>query len=168
MTAGDASPPAVVRIRTVPADEPRPPSPSEWDDWGDLAPEARQADTEHWLVELVSADGSATAVGELSAHAVWYGPTAGSRALNIGISLVPEFRGRGIGTQAQRLVAEELHRRGVRRVEASTDVRNVAEQRALARAGFAYEGTLRSAQARRDGVHDLQSWVHLAEEPAGG
>ena len=79
-----------------------------------------------------------------------------------GSGLLGEHRGRGIGATAQRLLAEELHRRGVVRVEASTDVANLAEQRALARAGFVHEGTLRSAQARADGRHDLQVWAHVS------
>ena len=87
--------------------------------------------------------GRCVAVGSLSAHAVWYGPTPGSRALNIGIGLAEEHRGRGIGAIAQRLLAEELHEAGTVRVEASTDVENVAEQRALAKAGYELEGTLR-------------------------
>jgi len=29
-------------------------------------------------------------------------------------------------------------------------------------AGFIYEGTLRKAQGRADGVHDLQVWSHLS------
>ena len=52
------------------------------------------------------------------------------------------------------------------RVEASTDVENIAEQRALERAGFTYEGTLRLAQGRVDGLHDLQVWSHV-RPPAG-
>jgi RimJ/RimL family protein N-acetyltransferase len=162
MTHADIAGLGRASIRRVVADEPRPASPSEWEDWGEMATEPTGAQSEHWLVELTTLDGSVVPVGELSAHPVWYGPSTGSRALNIGISLVPEFRGRGIGSAAQRLLAEELHALGIRRVEASTDVANLAEQRALARAGFTYEGTLRQAQQRRDGVHDLQSWSHLA------
>jgi RimJ/RimL family protein N-acetyltransferase len=148
-----------VRITGVAADHPRPESPSPWGDWGPVDP--RDIDLERWLVEVEDTTGPVTPVGDLSAHAVWYGPTAGSRAVNIGISIVEEFRGRGIGSVAQRLLAEALHQRGVVRVEASTDVENVAEQRSLERAGFVFEGTLRLAQARRDGWHDLQVWSHV-------
>ena len=101
-------------------------------------------------------------MGNLSAHAVWYGPTPGSKAMNIGISIIEEFRGQGFGSIAQRLLAEELHGKGYVRVEASTDITNIAEQKALERAGFAYEGTLRKAQGRADGLHDLQVWSHLS------
>ncbi len=102
-------------------------------------------------------------VGDLSWHPEGYGANAGSVAINIGISLIPEARGRGIGTVAQRLLAEHLFATtSVHRVEASTDVTNVAEQRALEKAGFTREGILRGAQYRADGVHhDLVSYSIL-------
>ena len=156
-----------VAIRPVDVDHPRPASPSEYEDWGEIAPEAAGLPLERWLIELTVPDGSAVVVGDLSAHPIWYGPSPGSRALNIGISLTEQYRGRGIGTLAQGLLAHELHERGVVRVEASTDVDNIAEQHALERAGFTCEGTLRSAQARSDGRHDLQVWSHLGRPGDG-
>jgi RimJ/RimL family protein N-acetyltransferase len=42
----------------------------------------------------------------------------------------------------------------VNRVQASTDVENLAEQRALERAGFTREGTIRGSQWRTGGYHD--------------
>jgi RimJ/RimL family protein N-acetyltransferase len=150
-----------VSIRRVADDHPRPKSPSTWDDWGELAPEALDMTHDRWIVEETDERGAVTVVGDLSAHGVWHGPTAGSRAVSIGISLVEGARGRGVGSTAQRLLAEELHASGVVRVEASTDVENVAEQRALNKAGFTMEGVLRSAQERQDGRHDLQLWSHV-------
>lgn len=151
-----------VELRSVAPDAPRPETPSPWDDWGERDPAAPASMTiERWLVDVVEPDGARVTAGDLSAHPIWYGPSPGSRAMNIGIALVPEQRGRGIGAVAQQLLAEELHARGIVRVEASTDVSNVPEQRALAKAGFVLEGTLRSAQARADGRHDLQVWSHL-------
>jgi riboflavin biosynthesis pyrimidine reductase/RimJ/RimL family protein N-acetyltransferase len=154
-----------VSIRRIDGSHPRPASSSIYDDWGEFDPLAQDMDTELWIIEVAD-DSGTTPVGDLSAHSVWHGPTPGSRARNIGVSIADEWRGRGIGAVAQRLLAEELHALGVTRVEASTDVTNIAEQRALARAGFALEGVLRSAQQRRDGQHDLQLWSHLAEPSA--
>lgn len=151
----------LVSIRAVGLDHPQPPAASTWDDWGDMDPAAKDMDLQRWIIEVTDASGQRVAVGSLSAHSVWYGPTPGSRALNIGIGLAEEHRGRGIGAIAQRLLAEDLHEAGTVRVEASTDVENVAEQRALAKAGYELEGTLRQAQARRDGLHDLQVWAHV-------
>lgn len=150
-----------VSIRAVENDHPRPPSASTWDDWGEMDPAAKDIDLRRWVIEVTAADGHSSVVGDLSAHAVWYGPTPGSRTLSIGISLLEDHRGRGIGAVAQRLLAEELHAAGTVRVEASTDVENIAEQRALEKAGYQLEGTLRLAQARRDGLHDLQVWAHV-------
>ncbi len=102
-------------------------------------------------------------VGDLSWHAEGYGPNAGSIAYNIGIDLSVAARGRGIGSIAQRLLAEHLFATtDVHRVEASTDVTNIAEQRALDKAGFIREGLLRGAQFRGDGQwHDLVSYSAL-------
>ncbi len=132
---------------------------SEWDDWGskDAPP---PSDLGRLVVEL---DG--VVVGDVSWHTVWYGASGGSRALNIGISLAPATRGRGVGSRAQRLLAEHLFATtDVVRVEASTDVANVAEQRALEKAGFTREGVLRQAQARVDGQHDLVSYSILRSD----
>ena len=133
-----------------------PQAPSEFEDWGERDPASEPVGLERWIVEC---DGEP--VGTLSAHPVWYGPTAGSMAMNIGIAIVPGRRGRGIGSAAQAQLADLLHARGIHRVEASTDIANIAEQRALAAAGFTLEGVARGAQVRADGRHDLQVWSHL-------
>jgi len=151
-----------ISIRPIDSDYPRPKSSSIYEEWGEMAPDVQDLAIVRWLVELTQPDQVLLPVGDLSAHAVWYGPTEGSRALNIGISIVNEFRGKGIGPIAQRLLAEELHKQGIVRVEAQTDIGNIAEQRALEKAGFVYEGTLRKAQGRADGLHDLQVWSHIS------
>jgi RimJ/RimL family protein N-acetyltransferase len=97
-------------------------------------------------------------LGGVSWHGVDYGGTVSSSAWNIGIGLLPEARGRGVGTRAQRLLVEHLFATTeLDRIEASTDVDNIAEQRALEKAGFRREGVLRGAQlrggVRRDLVH---------------
>lgn len=105
-------------------------------------------------------------VGEVQWHAVSYGPNAGSKALNIGIALARSARGRGIGTQAQRLLAGYLFdHTTTHRVEASTDVTNLAEQRALEKAGFTRDGVLRGAQFRRGAWHDMVLYSMLRTDP---
>lgn len=95
-------------------------------------------------------------IGFVSWHRTRHGPNAGSRAWNIGINLVPGARGHGFGVEAQRLLAEHLFdTTAVDRVEASTDVDNLAEQRALEKAGFTREGVLRGAQYRAGARHDV-------------
>ncbi len=59
----------------------------------------------------------------------------------IGVMLLPEARGRGYGAQAQRLLARYLFAHTtVHRIWAGTEVDNIAEQRALEKAGFTREG----------------------------
>ena len=147
---------AIVTLRSIPGDRPGRDTSSPYEDWGPKDPASKPVDLERWLVLV---DG--IVVGDLSAHGRWYGPTTGSRAMSIGVSIDGEFRGRGYGAAAQRMLADLLHERGIVRVEASTDVTNIAEQRALEKAGFLCEGVLRGAQVRADGRHDLQLWSHL-------
>jgi RimJ/RimL family protein N-acetyltransferase len=90
-----------------------------------------------------------TLAGTVSWFTVPHGPSAACQALNIGISLLPGQRGRGYGSAAQRALAEYLFATTLaERIEAETDVENVAEQRALERAGFTREGILRHTQFR--------------------
>ena len=94
-------------------------------------------------------------VGDVGWHAVHHGPPPHGRALNIGVGLLPEFRGRGHGTAAQRLLAEHLFATTrIERLEAVTDVLNLAEQRALEKAGFTREGVLRHLQWQAGAFHD--------------
>lgn len=153
-----------LRLRAIADEDERPEIGSEFEDWGDRDPRARPVDLMRWLVEAGDGSGDWLPVGDMSAHAVWYGASTGSRAMNIGVGLVASARGLGIGWRVQRALAEHLHAMGVVRVEASTDVINIAERHSLARAGFVPEGTLRMAQARRDGLHDLQVWAHISPE----
>ncbi len=116
------------------------------------------------IVELVADE---TPIGTVGWHQVVNGPVPSSIAWNIGITLVPEARGRGYGTEAQRLVAAYLFETtGVNRVEASTDVENVAEQRSLEKAGFRREGIMRGAQFRAGAYHDLVLYSRLRNDPA--
>ncbi|MDF2733993.1 MAG: N-acetyltransferase [Chloroflexota bacterium] len=90
-----------------------------------------------------------------------YGPNEQSRALN----LYPDARGQGFGTEAQRLLAELLlDQFDVERIEASTDVDNVVEQRSLDKAGFRREGVARRAQFRAGAYHDLVNYSFVRED----
>ncbi|MCU1692148.1 MAG: hypothetical protein JWM64_1239 [Frankiales bacterium] len=116
--------------------------------------------------ELVVTDGDDRLLGGVGWRPVTYGPNAGSQAFDIGISLHSTFHGRGHGTRAQRMLAEQLFATtGVHRVQASTDVENTPEQRSLERAGFSREGVLRGAQWRHGAFHDLVSYARLRTDP---
>lgn len=111
---------------------------------------------------LLSGDGGVLIV-EVDGDAVGFvnwrkaSATVASFHWEIGIALLPEVRGRGYGTIAQRQLIEYLFAHTTaHRVEAATEVGNVAEQRALEKAGFRREGVSRGvgwrAGAWRDGV----------------
>jgi RimJ/RimL family protein N-acetyltransferase len=96
---------------------------------------------------------------------VRYGPNEASRAWNVGIALIPEGRGHGYGAEAQRLLAAELFATtDANRVEASTDIDNIAEQRSLENAGFVREGIQRGAQFRAGAYHDLVTYSRLRSD----
>lgn len=101
-------------------------------------------------------------VGVLQWHGVQYGPNRGSIALSLGIAIQPAARGRGVGSRAQRLLADYLFEQTLtQRVEASTDVTNLPEQRALEKAGFRRDGVLRGAQFRLGEWHDMVVYSRL-------
>ena len=102
---------------------------------------------------VVDEDGQA--VGAVQWFKDTWGPAQTSWCWEIGICLRAEVRGRGVGTQAQALLRDYLFdHTHAERVQAVTDVANVAEQRALEKAGFLREGRLRSAQWRSGAWHD--------------
>lgn len=104
-------------------------------------------------------------IGTVGWHAVRYGPNDLSRAWNLGISLVPGARGHGYGVEAQRQAADYLFATtDANRVEASTDVENLPEQRALDKAGFMREGINRGAQWRAGAHHDLVIYARLRDD----
>jgi RimJ/RimL family protein N-acetyltransferase len=104
-------------------------------------------------------------IGTVSWHLDRYGPNEESGAWNIGIALIPEARGQGFGTEAQRLVADFLFATTpLHRVEASTDVENLAEQRSLEKAGFIREAVLRGVQYRAGTWHDLVNYARLRDD----
>ena len=106
-------------------------------------------------------------LGTISYHRVSYGPNDESGAWMLGIELAPEARGRGFGAEAQRLLADWLlATTSANRVEASTDVENVAEARSLEKAGFIREGVNRGAQHRGGVYHDLVMYSRLRDDPA--
>jgi RimJ/RimL family protein N-acetyltransferase len=105
-------------------------------------------------------------VGTVGYHRVSYGPNPESGAFMLGIDLIPEGRGQGLGTEAQRILAAWLFENTItNRVEASTDVENLAEARSLEKAGFTREGINRKAQFRAGAYHDLVLYSKLRSDP---
>ena len=140
--------------------------PHEWHGWHDPHAERRQWAESGLLAEnggtLIVLHGS-DRVGTISWRRVQTGPTVFSWALGIG--LAPQFRGRGFGTEAHRLLARYLFEHThVNRIEATTEITNVAEQRALEKAGFMREGVMRGSTFRQGRWHDQVLYSVLRDE----
>lgn len=144
--------PFVERLRT----DPELAGPFLWEGWSDPRRFRRRWEADGMLGEetgnLLVVRG-ADPLGLVSYRRVM--TTARMWCWSIGISLMPDARGSGAGTRAQRLLVEYLFAHSpVHRIQAETDVGNVAEQRALEKAGFVREGVLRRAQWRMGAWHD--------------
>ena len=140
--------------------------PHEWHGWSDPGGERRRwaesgllGDSGGTLIVLHGTD----RVGVVDWRRIQTGRTASS--WDIGIGLAPEFRGRGYGSEAQQLLVRYLFAHTpVNRVEATTEVANVAEQRALEKAGFTREGILRGRSFRHGRYRDQVIYSVLRDE----
>ena len=104
-------------------------------------------------------------LGSVSWHVRRYGLNPESSCFNIGIELLPEARGHGYGTEAQRLLADWLFAASdINRVEASTDIDNLPEQRSLTKAGFRREGVTRGCQWRAGAYHDMVTFARVRSD----
>lgn len=136
----------------------------EWDSFDDPVDELLSAES-YGGGRMIVALPDGQAIGVVSWIQVPYGPNARSLAWNIGITILPEFRGRRLGAGAQRQLATYLFASSeANRVQADTDVANIPEQRSLSRAGFTREGVARQAQWRRGSWHDRVTYSILRSE----
>jgi len=114
--------------------------------------------------ELLVVDAGGEVIGMADYRRVSHGPPQ-SGAYQIGTHLAPASRGQGYGVEVARLLAGYLFETyPVMRIEAETDVENVAAQHALEKAGFTREGVMRAAQWRSGGWHDLVMYSVLRGE----
>src|SRR5215469_7749805 len=90
------------------------------------------------VVELAS--------GELAGEAIVWGIDLHNRTAHVGLSLRPAFRGRGLGTDAVRVLCRYgFAILGLHRLQVDTLADNGAMIAVAARVGFSAEGTLRGA-----------------------
>ncbi|MER6210965.1 GNAT family N-acetyltransferase [Streptomyces sp. NPDC001073] len=137
-----------------------------WFGWSDPTGLARRWEENGLLTSdsgsLVAAE-EETLLGSVSWRRSPQGPL--NHSWNIGAGILPEARGRGVGTAAQRMLVQHLFAHTqVNRIDANTDVTNIAEQRALEKAGFTREGILRGAQFRNGKFHDMALYSILRHE----
>jgi ribosomal-protein-alanine N-acetyltransferase len=142
--------------------------PYEWAGFTDARSRRRRFDSDGY----VSAQSTALAVvlpdQTVAGIASWEANTRGGPiggCYEIGLALLPEHRGRGLGTEAQRLLVRHLFRFTLaHRLEAQTDAENVAEQAALERIGFTREGVLRGVRFRHGIWRDMMLYALLRGE----
>jgi len=90
---------------------------------------------------------------------------AGLRQLEIGFTLVPNERGKGYCSEAINIIVDYLFlSRDTVRIQACTDVRNLPSQKALEKAGFKKEGTIRKFGFLRGGWRDGCLYSILGDE----
>jgi ribosomal-protein-alanine N-acetyltransferase len=91
------------------------------------------------------------------------GPVKGT-CYEFGIALLPEHRGQGVGSTAQRLLVDYLFdTTPVHRLEAFTDVDNLAEQSSLEKIGCAREGVMREVYFRAGRWRDSVVYSRLRD-----
>ena len=88
-----------------------------------------------------------------------------ARQLEIGYVLLPSERGKDYCTEAVNIMVDYLFlSKESRRIQAQTDLRNVASQKVLEKVGFKKEGTLRKNFFRRGEWRDTYLYSILREE----
>jgi RimJ/RimL family protein N-acetyltransferase len=91
----------------------------------------------------------------------------GSSCWSTGIALLPDARGQGHGTVAQRMLVRYLFAyTRVNRVEAEAELTNIAELRALEKAGYTREGIARGVVFRAGRWRDRAVYSVLRAEVA--
>lgn len=132
--------------------------PFEWFGFRDPRTRRRRWEKDGFLGAESSALAIELAGGEVAGAASWKDVRRGGppgTCLEIGAALVPEHRGRGVGTVAQRLLVDYLLGcTTAHRLEAWTEADNLAEQRVLERIGFQREGVLREVGWRSGAWRD--------------
>lgn len=87
---------------------------------------------------------------------------------SIGYSFVPEARGKGLGTEAVRMLVDYIFmHRDVARIQAETHPDNLASQRVLEKAGFQKEGVLRARFFSRGVWRNTAMWSVIRSEWGG-
>jgi RimJ/RimL family protein N-acetyltransferase len=119
--------------------------------WRKRWEENRLLGPERWVLIVESP------AGERAGFISWrmVNPDSPYQCWEFGISLWPQWRGRGFGAEAQRQLVRYLFAHTqLNRIQASTSVDNIAEQRALEKAGFTREGVIRGMAFRDGAWHD--------------
>jgi ribosomal-protein-alanine N-acetyltransferase len=142
----------------------------DWSGFRDPQAPARRFATDGYLGTqdgrlIVSPGATETAAGFVSWHAGSYGGAASY--WEIGIALLPQWRGQGLGWRAQAMHCDYLFQHTpAQRIQAGTHPENTAEQRALEKAGFTLEGVVRACEFRAGQWRDGYLYSRLRDDPA--
>lgn len=106
------------------------------------------------------------------AMAPWQGPLVGwvgfhgintfAAQMEIGYWVLPQYRNRGLVTQAVTTLVEWAFGIGFRRIVLGHSTANAASGRVAEKAGFTQEALMRRSQQHPDGFHDMAWWARLA------
>jgi RimJ/RimL family protein N-acetyltransferase len=128
----------------------------EWTGFKDPNAFRRRWEEDGWLGQngRLAVETSGSLAGDVSYRDRTRG-VAKAAVYEVGIALLPEHRGHGVGTAAQRLLVRYLFdNTPAHRLEARTEVDNIPEQRSLEKVGFVREGIARATYFRAGGWRD--------------
>jgi RimJ/RimL family protein N-acetyltransferase len=142
----------------------------EWMGFRDPGTWRRRWEKDGWIGDPATALAVVTADGALVGFVNQRECSEGGNqqaCFEIGVAVLPEHRGRGLGTAAQRVLVELLWATTqVHRIQARTEAENVVEQRALEKIGFEREGRMREVLYRAGRWRDGLMYGLLRPEPA--
>jgi RimJ/RimL family protein N-acetyltransferase len=91
---------------------------------------------------------------------------AEARTVELGYLVAPEARGRGVATEALRLLTDWAFRElAAERIELRIAAENTASQRVAERCGYVREGVLRSTYFKNGIRQDTEIWSRLPSDP---
>ncbi|HEX8081268.1 MAG TPA: GNAT family N-acetyltransferase [Jatrophihabitans sp.] len=141
---------------------PDPPPPGYATEWFDRCLIGRQNGTME-VFAAVAPDGTFLGIA-IAPHI-----DAEAREMELGCMVTRAARGRGVATEMLRQLTDwAFTERQVLRATVLMDVNHVASQLVAARAGYTFEGVLRSAHFKQGIRSDIQLWSRLPTDgPAG-
>lgn len=139
----------------------------DWRGYRDAGASARRYAQDGYLADDNGRLIVVTPDGQAAGFVNWVTVQWGSPCWEIGIALLPEWRGQGIGWRSQAMLCDYLFAHTQRqRIQAATHADNVAEQRSLEKAGFQLEGMLRAADFRAGSWRDGRLYSRLRDDQA--
>jgi RimJ/RimL family protein N-acetyltransferase len=104
--------------------------------------------------------------GEFLGLALAFGIDREGRQLELGYVVSPHARGRGVATRSLELLTEwAFGELDALRIELWISASNEPSKRVAERAGYRYEGTLRSFHFKQGIRDDFEVWSRLADDP---